>query len=121
MPWYGSLPSLSSGGGVFVIIDPLDGRMSPSNRKSSSSAWRYPDARGSNKIQIPLVSEYADYSRHTSSGHRRRIGIRLGAHPTAGRARSTSPGHRSTRRTPRSEEHTSELQSRFDLVCRRLL
>src|SRR5437868_11493504 len=26
-----------------------------------------------------------------------------------------------TRRTARSEEHTSELQSRFDLVCRLLL
>src|SRR5471032_3460770 len=28
---------------------------------------------------------------------------------------------RSTRRTPRSEEHTSELQSHHDLVCRLLL
>src|SRR5207249_5131817 len=32
------------------------------------------------------------------------------------RARGTAP-----RRQPRSEEHTSELQSRFDLVCRLLL
>src|SRR5699024_12754571 len=34
-----------------------------------------------------------------------------------------TPSSRPTRRwrTPRSEEHTSELQSRFDLVCRLLL
>src|SRR5207249_11152449 len=31
------------------------------------------------------------------------------------------PGHRRDRDHPRSEEHTSELQSRFDLVCRLLL
>src|SRR5699024_12761497 len=30
-------------------------------------------------------------------------------------------GHRGCSYTPRSEEHTSELQSRFDLVCRLLL
>src|SRR5699024_11739214 len=29
--------------------------------------------------------------------------------------------HRRRRQAPRSEEHTSELQSRFDLVCRLLL
>src|SRR6266704_6284364 len=31
------------------------------------------------------------------------------------------PQSASARRLPRSEEHTSELQSRFDLVCRLLL
>src|SRR5437868_9335106 len=31
------------------------------------------------------------------------------------------PGCRRARSTTRSEEHTSELQSRFDLVCRLLL
>src|SRR5207249_8191433 len=31
------------------------------------------------------------------------------------------PGQLSPRRLSRSEEHTSELQSRFDLVCRLLL
>src|SRR5699024_11979041 len=30
-------------------------------------------------------------------------------------------GYRDTRKNVRSEEHTSELQSRFDLVCRLLL
>src|SRR5699024_12545691 len=36
-----------------------------------------------------------------------------------GSARKCS--HSPRRATPRSEEHTSELQSRFDLVCRLLL
>src|SRR5699024_11297794 len=34
---------------------------------------------------------------------------------------ATDQGIASGRRCPRSEEHTSELQSRFDLVCRLLL
>src|SRR5438105_12793758 len=34
---------------------------------------------------------------------------------------STAPSSRSTSATMRSEEHTSELQSRVDLVCRLLL
>src|SRR5438067_3526381 len=34
---------------------------------------------------------------------------------------STARCAHSTRRSTRSEEHTSELQSRFDLVCRLLL
>src|SRR5689334_24314006 len=36
-------------------------------------------------------------------------------------ASSTAAPDRSHRRTPRSEEHTSELQSQFHLVCRLLL
>src|SRR6266513_6012918 len=35
--------------------------------------------------------------------------------------RSPTPSGTSCIQTPRSEEHTSELQSRFDLVCRLLL
>src|SRR5437868_10804043 len=35
-----------------------------------------------------------------------------------GRHRAAAPGRKASRR---SEEHTSELQSRFDLVCRLLL
>src|SRR5699024_11724428 len=34
---------------------------------------------------------------------------------------NTSPGSSGFGGVPRSEEHTSELQSRFDLVCRLLL
>src|SRR2546428_2100873 len=37
------------------------------------------------------------------------------------RGRRGKPGIRSLRRRRRSEEHTSELQSRSDLVCRLLL
>src|SRR5207249_7385208 len=40
--------------------------------------------------------------------------------PSAGRPRAWLPSSSTTTR-PRSEEHTSELQSRFDLVCRLLL
>src|SRR5216684_9272228 len=36
-------------------------------------------------------------------------------------ARSRSPPHAMARARPRSEEHTSELQSRLHLVCRLLL
>src|SRR5699024_12668655 len=39
--------------------------------------------------------------------------------PTPGR--DLGHGEHRRRRHPRSEEHTSELQSRFDLVCRLLL
>src|SRR5437867_8973834 len=49
----------------------------------------------------------------------RRVGARGGGHRRFGRNR-----HRTNRRCPpprRSEEHTSELQSPYDLVCRLLL
>src|SRR2546430_6410771 len=36
-------------------------------------------------------------------------------------SRTRLPGRRRTRRVPRSEEHTSELQSQSNLVCRLLL
>src|SRR5699024_12792648 len=41
--------------------------------------------------------------------------VRRGSRP------APSPARRSARAPLRSEEHTSELQSRFDLVCRLLL
>src|SRR5438067_5434656 len=37
------------------------------------------------------------------------------------RLRAADESRRADERRPRSEEHTSELQSRFDLVCRLLL
>src|SRR5207249_7705744 len=61
---------------------------------------------------------------------RRDPGKRRTGHGTArdlcARARRTLPDHGRRARSlsllvPRSEEHTSELQSRFDLVCRLLL
>src|SRR5207249_10637092 len=39
----------------------------------------------------------------------------------AARAAAQHAGRVGAREAPRSEEHTSELQSRFDLVCRLLL
>src|SRR6266704_6261681 len=41
--------------------------------------------------------------------------------PVRGAGPGCVPRHRGAARPPRSEEHTSELQSRFDLVCRLLL
>src|SRR5207249_11467666 len=54
---------------------------------------------------------------------RRRAAARRARPPSARRQRSGSAGaaHEGARAAPRSEEHTSELQSRFDLVCRLLL
>src|SRR2546429_9584410 len=43
------------------------------------------------------------------------------AGPTPGRAKTSAGTHRGWRSAPRSEEHTSELQSRLHLVCRLLL
>src|SRR5438067_7392789 len=40
---------------------------------------------------------------------------------TSGGSRTTSSPPKRSSRCSRSEEHTSELQSRFDLVCRLLL
>src|SRR5699024_12306141 len=60
------------------------------------------------------------------TGHVRRRGLRgaaaAAAHDTAdGPARVGADVRTRPRAGPRSEEHTSELQSRFDLVCRLLL
>src|SRR3712207_6964146 len=44
-----------------------------------------------------------------------------GARPPPRRKPRPSPDRRRSRTTPRSEEHTSELQSRQYLVCRLLL
>src|SRR5207237_10435694 len=45
---------------------------------------------------------------------------RRGPRPAAGSRARSRPG-RATARAPRSEEHTSELQSHLNLVCRLLL
>src|SRR5437868_6391817 len=50
----------------------------------------------------------------------RLIAVRLRRQHHAHRVRLVAP-HRDRARVLRSEEHTSELQSRFDLVCRLLL
>src|SRR5699024_11218120 len=48
------------------------------------------------------------------------VRARAGSHPHRG-GRLGAGVHRRRLVLPRSEEHTSELQSRFDLVCRLLL
>src|SRR5699024_12610392 len=57
------------------------------------------------------------------AARRGRLGGRIGRHPDQGRseARTAVPHRRRRAASSRSEEHTSELQSRFDLVCRLLL
>src|SRR5699024_12826645 len=60
----------------------------------------------------------------TRSWNGRRPPVCTGATSPTARSTCTArtwPHSASSRRTPRSEEHTSELQSRFDLVCRLLL
>src|SRR6266480_6624731 len=51
---------------------------------------------------------------------RSRVGRRLAAARRSGRCGAGCPADRGGRR-PRSEEHTSELQSHVNLVCRLLL
>src|SRR5690349_21957619 len=48
-------------------------------------------------------------------------GLRCGSAPTLRRTTTSSRRRSELRRRARSEEHTSELQSRRDLVCRLLL
>src|SRR3712207_8209240 len=68
-------------------------------------------------------AECAEVDVHRCSCRRkcgRRIGLRASRAPPA-RAASTRRGRAPARRRGRSEEHTSELQSRQYLVCRLLL
>src|SRR5207249_10301624 len=51
--------------------------------------------------------------------HRLAPAVRAGQQPR--RLRPLQPGRAAGLKRSRSEEHTSELQSRFDLVCRLLL
>src|SRR5690242_21612577 len=60
-------------------------------------------------------SEPCPTSRTATSGRRRRHSR------TTAAGRRASPGRRSGRSPARSEEHTSELQSHVNLVCRLLL
>src|SRR5699024_11255932 len=62
---------------------------------------------------------------HGSARQRTMAGLALPAHKPEGRAFSYEERHTmadtAKPKSGRSEEHTSELQSRFDLVCRLLL
>src|SRR5207249_8774310 len=78
-------------------------RMPPASRRSRS-----PDNRGSSR-----------------RCHRLSASRRYRRTPDTGRFREASglvpPRNERPRQLERSEEHTSELQSRFDIVCRLLL
>src|SRR5438067_7438982 len=58
---------------------------------------------------------YTTLFRSRADGHVLAPRLPRRARPWKGAPRALAPGHE------RSEEHTSELQSRFDLVCRLLL
>src|SRR5260370_6171167 len=59
----------------------------------------------------------------TAPAHRRRTPAGCGGNSPEGRRAHPSPprGRRPSGEFPRSEEHTSELQSHLNLVCRLLL
>src|SRR5260370_15786146 len=70
-------------------------------------------AARSNPSDITSLSEYADFlDRYGDPGARAAYGTLLDA---------LSSSSDSARRAARSEEHTSELQSHLNLVCRLLL
>src|SRR5699024_12104477 len=60
-------------------------------------------------------------SRRLPAGRRHPLRRDHRSAPRLGALRRRHPRSVRSLRTPRSEEHTSELQSRFDLVCRLLL
>src|SRR3712207_7420929 len=74
-------------------------------------------------IRRPPRSTLFPYTTLFRSKRHRAVGRREGLQPTAdGRRRRPTRGRQqSWPRDPRSEEHTSELQSRQYLVCRLLL
>src|SRR5699024_12675929 len=88
----------------------------PTRRSSDLGSWM--------KLR-PTVAEMADMSsmcfimEAMAMGAMTRMEVRsnLATEPE----KSVKKGCRPTMPSPRSEEHTSELQSRFDLVCRLLL
>src|SRR5436190_7123403 len=73
---------------------------------------------------FPYTTLFRSCDAHGSAGLRflRVPGeVLRGEVPGAGRSGAGRARPRSPRREPRSEEHTSELQSHSDLVCRLLL
>src|SRR5438132_7887202 len=85
------------------------------------------DARGQGRARHGRVERHRPRHRAGVRGSRRRSGPHLPREPRRGgrgggkRARRGPPGGSRSRRCFRSEEHTSELQSHSDLVCRLLL
>src|SRR5207249_8202086 len=76
----------------------------------------WPGWTGAHDAAAPAVATRATRAGSRGCPPPRTPGARSG-NTRPGRRPARSPGRRRTR----SEEHTSELQSRFDLVCRLLL
>src|SRR5699024_11819999 len=66
----------------------------------------------------PTATTISHHARWSSTGRQRARSMRFLSHTTQKYPKS---GCARTAHGERSEEHTSELQSRFDLVCRLLL
>src|SRR5207249_10794303 len=73
-------------------------------------SWSSPRRAPRSSTTIGVISPVATFSRIVTRTRTSRLHLELDLDDVAGL------GHRQ-----RSEEHTSELQSRFDLVCRLLL
>src|SRR5699024_11904955 len=85
----------------------------------------FPTRRSSDLVRGPAPGLWASTSirsccARASTQCRRPVPV-LEARRDRGRSRQLPPRLPCGRRELRSEEHTSELQSRFDLVCRLLL
>src|SRR5437773_5620066 len=95
--------------------------MSVAGRRGGRRGWRR-DVRV--RWQVCLVSNHAcGYSAHGSRAESKRNATRLNAasRKSGASVMRTCRTSRQRLQTRRSEEHTSELQSHHDLVCRLLL
>src|SRR5699024_12181519 len=72
-------------------------------------------------FKVSMTKSRSPLSRTTVSAVMRSSSTNTSAIPFSAPNRISSWGRLSTIQVPRSEEHTSELQSRFELVCRLLL
>src|SRR5207249_12272989 len=90
----------------------------PTRRSSDLIVREYADKKTSQPGSPPGDIESGSWPRPLASRHKV-----LDCHGTANRSEggADKPKHGGQIASPRSEEHTSELQSRFDLVCRLLL
>src|SRR5690606_41023634 len=90
------------------------------DRGSGATAVRLLEAERSQQLRCAVAVGYLDLCKRAgySGGDRHRLRLLCPGIPSRQKA---YPGQRSRRRCRRSEEHTSELQSRENLVCRLLL
>src|SRR5690606_39938146 len=104
---------------LFMILSPPLSTLFPyTTLFRSLPRRRRPDGRGARRL-APARRVPARRPRRRRA-HRRDGAGGLAA-PTALAPPARRPRHHLLRRLPRSEEHTSELQSRENLVCRLLL